>query len=118
MTVHYALNLTCSDCGADITYEDEQPAWRSGLEALDMGRVVAAEEFTRRYPILLCGPEPRAPYRTPEGDEIELPPFVEVDFFTAETRVALPGTEQSFAPCPSCGGRAYPSKPGGSGGAH
>ena len=109
MPVHWALSLKCSDCGAAITYEDEKPAWKSEAEAHDRKLVTAAVAFTRRYPTLLAGATPTSPYRTPEGEEVELPPYVDVDLFTAQTVVSVPGSERYFAPCPSCGGRAYPA---------
>jgi len=89
--LHWTLRLHCSNCQADIVYQDERPPWQ--IEPPDPDLIEQAERWIAEHP---------------RSDLLaSRPPFVTTsEWWGGETLLAVP-EPLHYVACPACDGRAY-----------
>lgn len=93
MALHWTVNFTCEDCGAQIVFEDEVPSWKEATA--DPEQVAAAHAFVDSKPV------------SPLVGNVVAPLYVHWGFFTG-WYVLVPPTVR-YVDCPVCAtGRAVP----------
>lgn len=96
MSLHWDVNLECSDCGAALRYADERPDWQEDEEV--KAELETARQWVQENP-KISHTEALRPR----------PPFTRWGLWSGETSVVE--TYTRYVACPACGGKAYPENP-------